>query len=226
MNQFARIISSVFQPLLMPVYSILLLFVYTHFKLLFANQFWTIMAPVILFSFVVPGILIYAVYKLKLISDLSLKIRKERFIPYSIVLVSYLVMIFYYYRIRMPGWFLMLVASSIAVILIAIFITMWWKISAHMFGIGGLLGGGNVGKLFHRKIQPLLPVHGAFRRGRIGWHIEIDIAETYFRAGCRRVLPRVHHFFSLRMDRDMKDFAVKKIYSIFTLQLKPLTFKK
>ncbi len=49
MNQFARIISSVFQPLLMPVYSILLLFVYTHFKLLFANQFWTIMAPVILF---------------------------------------------------------------------------------------------------------------------------------------------------------------------------------
>ncbi len=39
MNQFARIISSVFQPLLMPVYSILLLFVYTHFKLLFAHQF-------------------------------------------------------------------------------------------------------------------------------------------------------------------------------------------
>ncbi|HMM17561.1 MAG TPA: hypothetical protein PKC47_08530 [Petrimonas sp.] len=154
MNQFARIISSVFQPLLMPVYSILMLFVYTHFKLLFANQFWTIMAPVILFSFVVPGILIYAVYKLKLISDLSLKIRKERFIPYSIVLVSYLVMIFYYYRIGMPGWFLMLVASSIAVILIAIFITIWWKISAHMFGIGGLLGGVMSVSYFIEKSNP------------------------------------------------------------------------
>ncbi|HHV85846.1 MAG TPA: hypothetical protein GXX42_08555 [Petrimonas sp.] len=141
MNQFARIISSVFQPLLMPIYSILLLFVYTHFKFLFAGQFWTIMVPVILFSFAVPGVLIYVVYRLKLISDLSLKIRKERFIPYSIVLVSYLIMIFYYYRIGMPDWFLMLVASSIAVILIAIFITIWWKISAHMFGIGGLLGG-------------------------------------------------------------------------------------
>ena len=136
MNQFARIISSVFQPLLMPIYSILLLFVYTHFKLLFANQFWVIMTPVILFSFVIPGILIYVVYKLKLISDLSLKIRKERFIPYTIVLVSYLIMIFYYYRIGMPSWFLMLAASSIAVILIAIVITIWWKISAHMFGVG------------------------------------------------------------------------------------------
>ncbi|MDO5664821.1 MAG: phosphatase PAP2 family protein [Bacteroidia bacterium] len=141
MNQFARIISSVFQPLLMPIYSILLLFVYTHFKLLFVNQFWTIITPVILFSFIIPGILIYAVYKLKLISDLSLKIRKERFIPYSIVLVSYLIMIFYYYRIGMPNWFFMLTASSIAVILIAIFITIWWKISAHMFGVGGLVGG-------------------------------------------------------------------------------------
>ncbi len=154
MNQFARIISSVFQPLLMPIYSILLLFVYTHFKLIFANQFWTIMVPVILFSFAIPGILIYVVYKLKLISDLSLKIRKERFIPYSIVLVSYLIMIFYYYRIGMPNWFLMLAASSIAVILIAIFITIWWKISAHMFGVGGLLGGVMSVSYFIEKANP------------------------------------------------------------------------
>ena len=154
MNQFARIISSVFQPLLMPIYSILLLFVYTHFKLLFANQFWVIMTPVILFSFVIPGILIYVVYKLKLISDLSLKIRKERFIPYTIVLVSYLIMIFYYYWIGMPSWFLMLAASSIAVILIAIFITIWWKISAHMFGVGGLLGGVMSVSYFIEKSNP------------------------------------------------------------------------
>ena len=154
MNQFARIISSVFQPLLMPIYSILLLFVYTHFKLLFANQFWMIMTPVILFSFVIPGILIYVVYKLKLISDLSLKIRKERFIPYTIVLVSYLIMIFYYDRIGMPSWFLMLAASSIAVILIAIFITIWWKISAHMFGVGGLLGGVMSVSYFIEKSNP------------------------------------------------------------------------
>ncbi|MDO5524124.1 MAG: hypothetical protein Q4G48_08800 [Bacteroidia bacterium] len=154
MNQFARIVSSVFQPLLMPIYSILLLFVYTHFKLLFANQFWMIMAPVILFSFVIPGVLIYAVYKMGLVSDLSLKIRKERFIPYSIVLGSYLIMIFYYHRIGMPAWFLMLAASSIAVILIAIFITIWWKISAHMFGISGLLGGVMAVSYFIEKSNP------------------------------------------------------------------------
>lgn len=154
MNQFARLISSLFQPLLMPIYSILLLFVYTHFKIYYAHQFWIIMTPVILFSFVIPGVLIYVVYKLKLISDLSLKIRKERFIPYSIVLVSYLVMIFYYYRVGMPSWFLMLTSSSIVVILIAIFITIRWKISAHMFGISGLLGGVMSVSYFIEKANP------------------------------------------------------------------------
>ena len=141
MKQVAHIISSIFQPLLMPIYGVLLLFVYTHFKLLFVNQFWLIMAPVILFSFIIPGLLIYLVYRLKLISDLSLKIRRERFIPYAIVLVSYSIMIFYYYRMGMPIWFLMLTASSIAVTVVAVFITIWWKISAHMFGVSGLLGG-------------------------------------------------------------------------------------
>ncbi len=141
MKQASRFISSVFQPLLMPIYSIMLLFIYTHFRSAYHSQYWNIMAPVVVFSFVVPAIFIYAVYRMNLISDLSLKIRKERFIPYIIVLISYSLMIIYYYRMGMPGWFLMLASSSIGVILIALFITIWWKISAHMFGVGGLLGG-------------------------------------------------------------------------------------
>lgn len=138
----SSLISSIFQPLLMPVFSIILLFVYTpHFRFVYAKQYWHILTPAIIFSFVVPGILIYAVYKMNFISDLSLKVRKERFIPYLIVLGSYTLMVIYYYRMGMPTWFLMLTASSIGVILIATLITLWWKISAHMFGIGGLIGG-------------------------------------------------------------------------------------
>ena len=126
----------------MPIYSIMLLFVYTpYFGHQYINRYWSILTPAAVFSFVVPGLLIFAVYKMKLISDLSLKVRKERFIPYLIVLTSYSLMIIYYIRMGMPGWFIMLASSSIFVILVAIFITIWWKISAHMFGVGGLVGG-------------------------------------------------------------------------------------
>ncbi len=154
MKQASHIVSSVFQPLLMPIFSILLLFVYTHFRLIFAQDFWAVILPVVLFSFVIPGLLIYMLYKLRLISDMSLKIRRERFMPYLIALTSYSIMIFYYYRMGMPKWFLMLCAASIAVMVIAILITLWWKISAHMFGVGGLTGGVLAVSYFIEKANP------------------------------------------------------------------------
>lgn len=99
------------------------------------------MAPAIIFSFVLPALLILGLYKLKMVSDLSLKNRKERFLPYLITLISYSFMIWYYYKMGMPKWFLMLSLASIAIMLVATIITFWWKISAHMLGAGGLVGG-------------------------------------------------------------------------------------
>ncbi len=140
-KQISTFISTIFQPLLMPIYSIAFLFVYTYFRLIFIQDFWTIMAPAIIFSFVLPALLILGLYKLKMVSDLSLKNRKERFLPYLITLISYSFMIWYYYKMGMPKWFLMLSLASIAIMLVATIITFWWKISAHMLGAGGLVGG-------------------------------------------------------------------------------------
>ncbi|MDD3788912.1 MAG: hypothetical protein PHO94_09500 [Petrimonas sp.] len=141
MKSMAHIISSVFQPLLMPIYSIALLFVYTYFRFTYAGNFMQIIVPVFLFSFAIPGILIYLMYRVHLISDLSLKKRKDRFLPYTVALLSYGFMIFYYFRMGLPTWFLMLIISPIIVMVLAIVITLRWKISAHMFGAGGLVGG-------------------------------------------------------------------------------------
>ena len=141
MKSISHVISTVFQPLLMPTYGVMLLFMYTYFGVAFSNRFWHIVTPVMLFSFIIPGILIYLLLKIGLISDLSLKVRKERFYPYFITLLSYSAMVVFYYKSQMPVWFLMMMAGSIAIMIIAILITLFWKISAHMFGVGGLVGG-------------------------------------------------------------------------------------
>ena len=162
MKSIAHIISSVFQPLLMPVYSVALLFIYTYFRLILLSKFWTILLPALLFSFLIPALLIFLLYKLKLVSDLSLKIRSERFIPYLISLGSYSLMIFFYYRMGMPTWFLMLMASTVVVIVLAILITKWWKISAHMFGISGLVGGAMAVSYFVEHTNPYFMFMGLF----------------------------------------------------------------
>lgn len=141
MKSISHVISTVFQPLLMPTYGVMLLFMYTYFGVAYSNKFWQIVTPIMLFSFVIPGILIYLLLRIGLISDLSLKVRKERFYPYFITLLSYSAMVVFYYKAQMPTWFITMMAGSIAIMIIAILITLVWKISAHMFGVGGLVGG-------------------------------------------------------------------------------------
>lgn len=162
MKSIAHIISTVFQPLLMPIYGVALLFIYTYFGVMYTQQFWLIMLPVVLFSFVVPALLILMLYKMGVISDVSLKVRKERFLPYLIALVSYAVMIFYYYRMGMPQWFLMQMSAPVFIMIIAIFITLVWKISAHMFGIGGLVGGALAVSYFVERANPYFMFMGLF----------------------------------------------------------------
>lgn len=141
MKLLAHFISSVFQPLLMPIYSVVLLFVYTHFRFIYANQFLTLLIPTILFTFLIPGVLIYMMMRVGIISDLSLLKRRDRFAPYAITMLSFGFLIYYYYNLGLPLWFLMMLVAPIVTMIIATVITLWWKISAHMFGVSSLIGG-------------------------------------------------------------------------------------
>jgi len=162
MKSISHVISTVFQPLLMPTYEVMLLFVYTYFGTMYRHQFWQIITPVVLFSFVVPTILIIMLYRMDFISDLSLKVRRERFYPYIVTLLSYTAMIVFYYRMHMPLWFLMIMAASIVIMVIAILITLKWKISAHMFGIGGLIGGAMAVSYYVERSNPYYMFMGLF----------------------------------------------------------------
>ena len=101
-------------------------------------------------------------YRMGLVSDLSIKVRRQRFIPYMITLLSYGAMLFFYYRMRMPTWFLMMIAAPIAIVILATLITLVWKISAHMFGIGGLIGGAMSVSYFVERSNPYYLFMGLF----------------------------------------------------------------
>jgi membrane-associated phospholipid phosphatase len=141
MKQISLLISSIFQPLLMPIYSVALLFVYTHFKFVYANHFLSLLTPTILFTFLIPGVLIYLMMRVGIISDLSLPRRSDRFAPYAVTMLSFGFLIYYFFKLGLPTWFLMMLGASIIVMIVATVITLWWKISAHMFGISSLIGG-------------------------------------------------------------------------------------
>lgn len=137
----ARIISIILHPLFMGMYAVGLLFVYTDFKFVFANQILFFLAPFFILTFLIPANALFLLKKAHLIKDYDLKDRKERFLPFLIIFCCYALLFYYFYQAGLYVWFLSLLLAPLFLLIITAIISTFWKISAHMMGIGGLIGG-------------------------------------------------------------------------------------
>lgn len=141
-NDFiARFFSFLLQPMLMPTYSIALLFLYANFNALFYNHIWRFLVPVLVLTFVIPCLFVFVLYKMKYIRSLSLSSRNERILPYLIFIFGNISLFFFFYSSQIFYWFLGLLAAPIIIAFCGFIINLFWKISTHMLGLGGLLGG-------------------------------------------------------------------------------------
>jgi len=135
-----RIISIILHPLLMGAYGVALLFLYTDFNLLFAGQFIRFISPVVFFTCIVPLTGIYFLRKAGLIESYKLTERQDRLLPYIIVFFAYVLLIYYFYAAKLYVWFLSTLVAPLILVVITAIINGFWKISAHMVGIGCLIG--------------------------------------------------------------------------------------
>lgn len=152
----AHIFSIILHPFFMATYGVCLLFVYTDFKFLFAGQFIRFLAPVFILSFLIPANIIFLMKKAKLISDYDLKNKNERYLPFLAIFVCYGLMFFFFYNAHIFIWFLALLISPLILLIIASAINLFWKISAHMMGIGGLIGGVMSVSYYVKAINPYI----------------------------------------------------------------------
>lgn len=145
MRILALIISVVFHPLLMATYGCLLLFYGIHDTiydyLTTPDNKWRITLVVFLFSFVFPVMNIYVLVKLKRIPGLTLSNQKDRTFPYLVTSLFYFGLYYLFMDTTIwPSIKLFIIGGGVAILLTAL-INLKYKISAHMVGIGGLLGG-------------------------------------------------------------------------------------
>jgi hypothetical protein len=128
----------------MTTYGCLLLFfgikntVYDYMTELDAK--WRISIIVFVFSFVFPAVNIYIMYRLKRIPNILLSDKRDRTFPYLMSSLFYFGLFYLLLDINIwPSVKLFIVGGGITILLTAI-INLKFKISAHMIGIGGLLG--------------------------------------------------------------------------------------
>lgn len=140
MKLFANIISIIFHPLLMVTYGVMLALSFTYLAMYPMVVKMLILAGVFFSTALVPGVFIFLMVKSGAAHDLELTDRKERLVPYLIMISSNMICLFFLYKMMMPFWLLSLMIAAIVALVAALSINFLWKISAHLLGIGAALG--------------------------------------------------------------------------------------
>ena len=141
MRLIANILSIAFHPLLMVTYGVALAFASTYLAVYPLQMKLLILSGVFLMTAVVPAIFIFLLVKYGNAGDYALTNRRVRTLPYLLYVASIVACAFFLLRMLLPFWLVVILFGTAAVMLIAMGINFRWKISAHMIGIGGLIGG-------------------------------------------------------------------------------------
>lgn len=144
MKNIAHFISYVFHPLLMATYGCLIVFfgltnsiyfVFTPLKLKIV-----LTLTVFAFTFLLPSLNLLILYKLNYVSSLKIENRKERTFPLIMTSLCYFGLFYMIYDFNIWPAIKLFIFGAGFCILSAAIISLWWQISAHMIGVGGLIG--------------------------------------------------------------------------------------
>ncbi len=142
---FYKIISIIFQPLLIPTYGMMILMNMDIF-IDFYSVFWRCVAIIGTFVFtgLFPAVPVFLLMKRGEVHDIFISNREERTMPYLFSFMAYIFWTLFMWRtLRFDLNFMFIIAIGIGSaisIFIILFINLKWKISAHVSGMGGLSG--------------------------------------------------------------------------------------
>ncbi|MEK6617014.1 MAG: PAP2 family protein, partial [Bacteroidota bacterium] len=91
-------------------------------------------------TFLLPLLNALLLLKLKFISSLEMKTRQERKFPYLISAVCYFSESYFLMNANVPVLIKALMVGATLLVVSVLIINLFWKISAHTVGIGGLCG--------------------------------------------------------------------------------------
>ncbi len=142
MKTTAKIISTVFHPTVMPILGLLII-LNTESYINYALPLELKKAILFLIgtsTFIIPLLIALLLLNRGLINSLEMETQKERTIPYVFTIAFYIFSLYMLNKAPIPPIIFKFIIGATLSVILAFIINIKWKISAHMIGIGGLIG--------------------------------------------------------------------------------------
>jgi len=141
-KKFAMAVSVIFQPIFVPLYSLIILFnADTYITYAVQPEVKKFIYLITLLNTVILPIgVFYYFYRAKLIETIHMHTAKERSLPFLTTIVFHMSTFYLFSKALMPSLFPNLVLGAAFSVSMAFIINLKWKVSIHMLGMGGIVG--------------------------------------------------------------------------------------
>ena len=147
----AKTFSVLFQPLLCPTIGLILFLIYGQLMEIVPMSYKLILLAITFcFTALIPALIIFILLKMGVVSDFNLYKREERIVPMVLTCISFAIGAFTIKQLNAPPIISIFISAAAISIAVIGFISLRWKISAHLTGIGGLTSAILVTSLYSR----------------------------------------------------------------------------
>ena len=141
MLRVARITSIVFTPFSIPFLAFLVLFLFSYLRIMPILYKGIVLGIVYCFTILTPTITIFLFRKINGFARQELSERKKRYVPILLTIISYVFCQLMMRKLNIPWYMTGIIFVSLVISIICILVNLKWKLSEHMAGMGGIIGG-------------------------------------------------------------------------------------
>ena len=136
----SRVISSIISPFYLPVFGMIVLFMFTYLGMLDTWLKLRVLFIVYIFTVAIPTYLIRLYHYYHGWTPIQIGSKERRMVPYVIAIVCYFICYYILNLLHMPHFIGTVIVAALVLQVVCALVNLRWKVSTHSAAIGGVIG--------------------------------------------------------------------------------------
>ena len=136
----SRVISSIISPFYLPVFGMIVLFMFTYLGMLDTWIKLRVLFIVYIFTVAIPTYLIRLYHYYHGWTPIQIGSKERRMVPYVIAIVCYFICYYILNLLHMPHFIGTVIVAALVLQVVCALVNLRWKVSTHSAAIGGVIG--------------------------------------------------------------------------------------